>query len=160
MATAVGDLVALLELALAETLGERSARRARLLAALSTEVYYTDLERSAELARSAISLAKELQSPSTLAEVLPVACFSLLGPDTADEFAELSALGLQEATRVGDPTTLDLALGARLYVAYAEADLSAIDDLCARREALAHTLAPPHALDRPVPTGRTRRALG
>ena len=144
MATAVGDLVALLELALAETLGERSARRARLLAALSTEVYYTDLERSAELARSAISLAKELQSPSTLAEVLPVACFSLLGPDTADEFAELSALGLQEATRVGDPTTLDLALGARLYVAYAEADLSAIDDLCARREALAHTLAPPH----------------
>ena len=140
----VKDLVELLELALADTAHEESARRAHLLAVLATEVYYTDLDRAALLAREAIALAQQLGSPETLAEVVPVAVFALLGPDAADEYDQLSALGLEKASAVGNSTALDLALASRLYVAYGEGDLASIDDLCHRRESLNERFAPLH----------------
>jgi class 3 adenylate cyclase len=92
------QLLALLDEAL-DTIGpERTARRAALLSAKSAELYWVDndVTESERLVDEAIEIAREIDSPSTLAAAMQRKVFIPAGPDAprirlaiADEMVEL-----------------------------------------------------------------------
>ena len=101
------QLLALLDEALERIGPERTARRAALLSAKSAEMYWidNDVSESERLVNEAIEIAREIDSPSTLAAALQRKIFIPAGPDAprvrlaiADEMVELGeGAGDQEA---------------------------------------------------------------
>jgi len=92
------QLLALLEEALERIGPERTARRAALLSAMSAEMYWVDndVAESDRLVDEALEIAREIDSPSTLAAALQRKIFIPAGPDgprvrlaLADEMVEL-----------------------------------------------------------------------
>ena len=92
------QLLALLDEALERIGPERTARRAALLSAKSAEMYWVDndVRESEQLVNEAIEIAREIDSPSTLAAALTRKVFIPGGPDApgirlaiADEMVEL-----------------------------------------------------------------------
>jgi class 3 adenylate cyclase len=92
------QLLALLDDALERIGPERTARRAALLSAKSAEMYWidNDVGESERLVNEAIEIAREIDSPSTLAAALMRKIFIPAGPDAArvrqaiaDEMVEL-----------------------------------------------------------------------
>ncbi|HSD23894.1 MAG TPA: AAA family ATPase, partial [Solirubrobacterales bacterium] len=92
------QLLALLDEALERIGPERTARRAALLSAKSAELYWVDndVRESERLVKEAIEIAREIDSPSTLAAALQRKIFIPAGPDAprvrlalADEMVEL-----------------------------------------------------------------------
>jgi DNA-binding SARP family transcriptional activator len=113
------DRVGLLECVL-DCLGPAdTAARARVLAALASELHHTADPRRHDLAREAITVARRLDDPICLGRVLAVAGFSLWGPHTLAErvaiAAELGAL----AEPLGEPV-LQIDAGLALYYAAAQ----------------------------------------
>ena len=96
--------VATLELAL-ELLGEGdSARRALLLADLALELSFgPDAEGRDRASDQALSIARRLDDPATLAQVLVLRSLSVVGPDVRGERLALADQQLALADELGDP---------------------------------------------------------
>jgi len=96
--------LALLEEAL-EALGdEDSPLRARLLARLALELYYSDEpDRRLALSQEAVDLARRLGDPRTLATCLDARHYALWRPETVDERLEVAAELRRVAEETGDP---------------------------------------------------------
>ena len=96
--------LALLEEAL-EALGdEDSPLRARLLARLALELYYSgDPERRLALSEQAVDLARRLGDPRTLAACLDARHYALWRPENVNERLEVAAELRRVAEQTGDP---------------------------------------------------------
>jgi eukaryotic-like serine/threonine-protein kinase len=154
------DLIALCEEALA-ALGERlPATRARLLAVIATEHYWTDAEGACQEAGArAVELARSIGEDSALAEVLAVRQLTSVAEPgmVADRLATIDEM-LAAARRAGDHGNEARAL-AYLVVAYLQnADVDAADRAIADYAKLAERLREPRHLWH-VPTIRATRAM-
>jgi tetratricopeptide (TPR) repeat protein len=96
--------LALLEEALAALGGEDSPLRARLLARLALELYYSgEPERRLQLSEEAVALAHELGDPRTLAACLDARHYALWRPENVHERLEVAAELRRVAEETGDP---------------------------------------------------------
>jgi len=88
-----------------EALGEKdSALRARLLARLALELYYSgEPERRQALSEQAVELARRVGDPRTLATCLDARHYALWRPETVDERLEVAAELRRVAEQTGDP---------------------------------------------------------
>ena len=83
---------------------EDSPLRARLLARLALELYYSgDPERRLALSEEAVELARRLDDPRTLATCLDARHYALWRPETVDERLEVAAELRLVAEQTGDP---------------------------------------------------------
>jgi tetratricopeptide (TPR) repeat protein len=98
------DLVALLNAAL-EMLGtEESGLKARAMARLAIELYYSDRkEERVRLGRAAAEMARRGGDPATLAYCLNGLHYALWGPEFLDEQMSSATEVLQIAEEIGDP---------------------------------------------------------
>jgi DNA-binding SARP family transcriptional activator/tetratricopeptide (TPR) repeat protein len=96
--------VSALEEALAALGSEDSPLRARLLARLALELYYSgEPERRLALSEEAVELARRLGDPRTLATCLDARHYALWRPETVDERLEVAAELRLVAGETGDP---------------------------------------------------------
>jgi class 3 adenylate cyclase/tetratricopeptide (TPR) repeat protein len=96
------EAIGLIEEALG-LLGEHdSVVRARLLARLAISVYFVDPKRREQLARDAVSMARRVGDPATLAYALNDAHFVLHGPGSDDDRVELASELIEVAEKAGD----------------------------------------------------------
>jgi len=96
--------LALLEEALGALGDEDSPLRARLLARLALELYYSDQpDRRLALSEQAVDLARRLDDPRTLATCLDARHYALWRPETVDERLEVAAELRRVAEQTGDP---------------------------------------------------------
>ena len=96
--------LALLEEARAALGDEDSPLRARLLARLALELYYSDdPERRLALSEQAVDLARALGDPRTLAVCLDARHYALWRPENVNERLEVAAELRQVAEETGDP---------------------------------------------------------
>jgi DNA-binding SARP family transcriptional activator/tetratricopeptide (TPR) repeat protein len=94
----------LLEEALAGLGDEDSPLRARLLARLALELYYSgEPDRRLALSEDAVDLARRLGDPRTLATCLDARHYALWQPETVDERLEVAAELRLVAEQTGDP---------------------------------------------------------
>ena len=99
-----GARLELLEEALAALGDEDSALRARLLARLALELYYSgDPERRLALSEQAVDLARTLGDPRTLAACLDARHYALWRPENVHERLEVAAELRRVAEDTGDP---------------------------------------------------------
>jgi class 3 adenylate cyclase/tetratricopeptide (TPR) repeat protein len=99
--TMEGELVGLLERALAAIDGERTSRRAQLLAALGAEIHYDDPDHSLVLARQAMGLVIALGDDDIIAWTAARACNAALQPRTLAERREWGRTAQEAAVRSG-----------------------------------------------------------
>jgi DNA-binding SARP family transcriptional activator len=94
----------LLEESLAELDAEDSPLRARLLARLALELYYSgEPERRLKLSEEAVALARRLGDPRTLAACLDARHYALWRPENLHERLEVAAELRKVAEETGDP---------------------------------------------------------
>ena len=94
----------LLEEALAALGGDGGPLRARLLARLALELYYSgDPERRLALSEEAVDLARSLGDPRTLATCLDARHYALWRPENVHERLEVAAELRRVAEETGDP---------------------------------------------------------
>jgi tetratricopeptide (TPR) repeat protein len=99
-----GRRVAMLEEALRELGSEDTPLRARLLARLALELYYSgDAERRVAVSGEALALARRLDDPRTLASSLIAHHYALWRPETVEERLQVAGELRQVADRTGDP---------------------------------------------------------
>jgi hypothetical protein len=98
------DRVASLQAALEATGEDDAPTRARLLAALGTELIYAgDLEGRMRLADEALAIARRARDDSTLAHVLLQNYFTISTPDTLEKRLAYTEELVALAERLGDP---------------------------------------------------------
>jgi DNA-binding SARP family transcriptional activator/tetratricopeptide (TPR) repeat protein len=98
------DRLSLLEEALGELGDEDSTLRARLMARIALELYYSgEPERRQALSEQAVDLARRLGDPRTLAACLDARHYALWRPETVDERLEVAAELRRVAEETGDP---------------------------------------------------------
>jgi DNA-binding SARP family transcriptional activator len=133
------ERVAVLEAAVDAVGPADSPTRARLLAVLALELFHTgDRARRLALSDESLAIARRLDRPAVLADVLVARPFAIGGPDTlATRLAETGEL-VELARRLGDPVAVHRAWWTRFRVAVevgdaVEADrcLDAEEDLLA-----------------------------
>ncbi len=96
--------VAMLEEALAALGDEASPLRARLLARLALELYYSgEPERRLALSEEAVDLARRLGDPRTLATCLDARHYALWRPENVNERLEVASELRRVAEETGDP---------------------------------------------------------
>jgi tetratricopeptide (TPR) repeat protein len=138
------DRVAVLEAAVDAVGPADSPTRARLLAVLALELFHTgDRRRRLELSDSALAIARRLDEPGVLADVLVARPFAIGGPDTlATRLAETGEL-VELARRLGDPVAVHRAWWTRFRVAVEVGDVVLADRcLAAEQELLAEVGQP------------------
>jgi hypothetical protein len=127
--SADADVVYVFECALSTTRSEPSAPRARLLAGLSAELVFTDLDRSHRLASDAVAMARSLDDPRTLGQTLLTHRYVYREPGRSDErtsiYEELIALG----HRLDEPVFTTAGLAELLYVHREVGDLGRAAEL-------------------------------
>jgi predicted ATPase/class 3 adenylate cyclase len=96
------DMIALVEEALEACGDEPSAQRAELHASLAIATYFVSRERSAELSREAVVLARDVGDDRTLAWVLSALHFAMWGPEQLEERLKIASELIDAATRAGD----------------------------------------------------------
>jgi class 3 adenylate cyclase len=124
------ERISLLELAVA-TIGDApSPERARLLALLAQELLPTgDLARRRQLSDDAVAIARGLDDPAVLLDVLNLRSNALLGIDTLPERLRVTAEALPLAQQLGDPVTLHFAAMFRAFAALDAGDRDELDDV-------------------------------
>jgi predicted ATPase/class 3 adenylate cyclase len=105
-----------------------TSKRAGLLAALTTEVHFEGEQRRLELAREALGIAREVDDPKTLAQVLAAFWFAAWGSTAQGEQASLAAELKQVAGRLGDRTLQFHAAFTVFHTASGEGDLERADE--------------------------------
>ncbi|HEY7120963.1 MAG TPA: AAA family ATPase, partial [Solirubrobacterales bacterium] len=123
------QLLALLDEALERIGPERSARRAALLSAKSAELYWVanDVEESEELVDEAIEIAREIDSPPTLAAALQRKMFIPYGPDSARERLALADEMVELGEDCGDREAVVRGHAYRLWSFLELGDIPAVD---------------------------------
>jgi tetratricopeptide (TPR) repeat protein len=110
--------VALLEAALAAAGDGRTATRARLLSVLAAELAFSDdLERRRDLCDEALAIARELDDPRALGQVLSCRFDAVRVPATAEERDRSTAENLALTESFDDPIAHWFAVTDRLTVA-------------------------------------------
>jgi hypothetical protein len=138
------ERVAVLEAALEVIGDENSEARARLLANLSLElVFAKDPQRCRDLSDTALSVARRLDDPATLAHVLIARYYAVANPATLDERLANTAELLRLATRLEDPLVMLRAWQLRFRVAVESADGAEADRCLAAQEEQAAELHQP-----------------
>ncbi len=123
---------------------ERTTRRARLLAALSQELYWVDAqERSAPLAREAVEIAREVDDDATLAHALHRLVFIPYGPDSSRQRLEIATEMLELGRRCGDREMVMRSHAYRLREYLERGDIAAVDEELATYARLADELRMP-----------------
>jgi tetratricopeptide (TPR) repeat protein len=117
-------LVGLLEEALGVLAPEERVLRARVLARLAMELYFSDdRARCASLSHQAVELARQGGDAEALAYVLSGRCFALWGPDDVGDRLEAATELVRLAEQAGDE---ELVLQGHLWRAGVQLDLGAI----------------------------------
>jgi tetratricopeptide (TPR) repeat protein len=111
-----GERVAALERALEAVGPAVTPVRARLLARLATELHFAGDERRLELAREALSVARQLEDQETLAQALAALWFAAWGSADEGERASIAGELNGVAGQLGD-RTLQFHAGAALFLA-------------------------------------------
>jgi DNA-binding SARP family transcriptional activator len=143
IAAADATTVALLERALAAPSGA-PATRARLLARLSTELYYADRPRARALSAEAVELARASGDAAALAAALNGRRVALWAPEHADERLEVATAMVAAAEAAGDR---EATLQGRNWRVVDLMELGRIDEAAAEVDAyaaLANEVALPH----------------
>jgi len=127
--TTIGDVdherVAALEAALDAVGGDDTPTRARLLAALAAEMWYTgDRERRLRLADEALAIARRCGDATTLALVLLHRFLTIYFPDTLDELLANTEELLALAEGLDDPVIRAQALWLRGRILAPAADMA------------------------------------
>jgi DNA-binding SARP family transcriptional activator len=138
------ERVAVLEAAVDAVGPADSPTRARLLAVLALELFHTgDRARRLELSDASLAIARRLDRPGVLADVLVARPFAIGGPDTlATRLAETGEL-VDLARRLGDPVAVHRAWWTRFRVAVEVGDVALADRcLAAQQELLAEVGQP------------------
>ncbi len=123
------QLLALLDEALDRIGPERTARRAALLSAKSAELYWVDNDVSAseELVDEAIEIAREIDSPQTLAAALQRKIFIPYGPEAARERLALADEMVELGEDCGDREAVVRGHAYRLWSFLELGDMPAVD---------------------------------
>jgi len=153
------DLVAVLEEALHGLPPDGSALRARLLVRLAVALYYSDqAQRRENLVQEALSIARGLDDPPTLAYVLDQGHIATNGPDTTERglawAQELFAL----ADAAGDPELSVRARSWQIDLLLELDDLSGADMAIEALDRIATDSRDPRARAY-IPLHRARRAM-
>jgi tetratricopeptide (TPR) repeat protein len=153
------DLVAVLEEALHGLPPDGSALRARLLVRLAVALYYSDqAQRREDLVQEALSIARGLDDPPTLAYVLDQGHIATNGPDTTERglawAQELFAL----ADAAGDPELSVRARSWQIDLLLELDDLSGADMAIEALDRIATDSRDPRARAY-IPLHRARRAM-
>ena len=140
-------LVGLLEEALAVLGDEDSRPRARALARLAAELYFTDApERRAALSREALAVARRVGDPATLAYVLEASHLALWGPENVEERLAITAELSRLADELRDPDLTLLGHAWRIPDLLERGDIRAADAEIAEHARLARELRRPFHL--------------
>jgi len=152
-------LVARLEEAVAALGPNRPALRARVLARLAVELYYSDATaRRGELASEAAQLARECGDPSTLAYVLTAQHFALWDSPGVDWRLALADEAVRTAQRAGEPDTEVVARLWHLLDVVEKGDVHRWERELDQLEAVARALRQPRSICFALTT-RAMRAL-
>jgi tetratricopeptide (TPR) repeat protein len=114
------ERVAALEAALGAIDPAATPVRARLLAALATELHFAGDERRLQLGREALSLARQTHDPAALAQVLAAVWFATWGPASLTERLPMVAELGELAGRLED-RTYELHAGLAVFLTASEA---------------------------------------
>jgi DNA-binding CsgD family transcriptional regulator len=137
-------LVAVLEEALAAQGDADSGLRARLLARLAIELYYSpERERGADLSRLALAIARRAGERATLAYVFSHSHLSVWRPENVAERLEIAAETLRLAEAAGDRALAAQGHHARLCGLLEFGDLTGADRELAEHARLARALREP-----------------
>ena len=121
------ERVAMLEAAVEAVAGSGSTVEARLLATLGVELVYGDRSRRVGLSDEALTIARRLDDPDTLAQVLLARYYTTLAPWTlSDQLADSAEL-LGAAKRVADPVVVALAASVRYRALMLACDVEQAD---------------------------------
>jgi len=121
-----------------------SADRARLLATLALELFHSDdRDRRLRLSDDALALARRLDRPELLAQVLAARPFAIGGPDTLERRVADTAELLRVAERLADPVTTHRAWWSRFRVAVEVGDTVEADRCLAAQSALVASTGQP-----------------
>jgi tetratricopeptide (TPR) repeat protein len=138
------DRVACLHAALEAIRDDDAPTRARLLAALGTELVYAgDLERRMRLADEALAIARHAGDDATLAHVLLQNYFPMLTPNTLEKRLAYTEELVPLAQSVGDPVIVAWALLLRFRALTESRNVDAADPYLDQAERLAEELAQP-----------------
>jgi tetratricopeptide (TPR) repeat protein len=120
------DLVGLLEQALAALGPGDDGLRARLLARLAMELYFAGAaERRATLVNEALTIARRLDDPATLAYALNAQYAALWAPGNAEERLAIADEALELARRAGDHRLAREGRGRRIVALLEIGDIAA-----------------------------------
>lgn len=137
------ERVAALEAALGSVGPSDGPERARLLAALASELHFAGDNRRVELGQEGLAIARRLGDPVTLAEALLALWLATLGSSAAHERSRLMDELASVAQRTGDPWLEFHAGLARFLTGSQEGDLLAADQALATCSQIADELAQP-----------------
>ncbi|HEX2173772.1 MAG TPA: LuxR C-terminal-related transcriptional regulator, partial [Dehalococcoidia bacterium] len=137
--------VGLLEEALDRLGPNDPARRARILARLALELYWSETPRRAvELGQEALDLARQVGDPAALAAALRSQHYTLQGPDSRERRLAIAGEMLALADRTGDPEMRARARWLRVGNSLEMGDLAAFDAEVLALAELAEELRHPH----------------
>jgi tetratricopeptide (TPR) repeat protein len=138
------ERVEALEAALAMGDPDDSPWRARLLANLAVELHYSDQrERRLALSDEALTVARKLDDPACLADVILARCSAIWEPSTADERLGHTTELLGLAETLADPSVLAWVYIWRAIIATELADVAEAERSLDRLRDLATTLGQP-----------------
>jgi len=121
-----------------------SGDRARLLAALAVESTLDSMwEARRALAEEAIAMARRLDDPATLVEVLNTSYLALAVPETLDQRLANTAEALSLASSLDEPTTEFWATNFRAWASMEAGDVREVDRCLDRQDVLAARLTQP-----------------
>jgi class 3 adenylate cyclase len=120
-----------------------SPERARLLAALATELHFARDERPVELSREGLAIARRLGETSTLAEALEAVCLAVRDPAALVERAALAQELTSIAALVGDPVLEFHAAFIAFLTASEQGNLPGADQAVRRCDQIAREVGQP-----------------
>lgn len=139
------DRIAVLEAAVEAVGPSDSIRRARLMAALATQLYFTgDYQRRRRLLDEALAIARRVGDPTTLVDVVWQFNIGLTIPETLEERRSLTAEAVALSETLDDPVIQFFILVARTGIAFETAELEDIDEIVARMEGLSAEIGQPN----------------
>jgi tetratricopeptide (TPR) repeat protein len=137
------ERVTAIEVALAAVGPADSPERARLLAALATELHFAGDERPVELCREGLAIARRLGETSTLADAVEAVWLAVRDPAALAERAALAHELTHIATQVGDPVLEFHAAFVAYLTASEQGDLPGADEALRRCDELAGDVGQP-----------------
>jgi len=143
LAIADAERVAMLEAALDAVGQHDSPSRARLLAALASELEFDDATRRRALTDEALAVARRLNDPATLVTVLTARCGAIWHPATVDERAAAAAEARAIAERLGDLGGAFWATTRQSIAAIERGDVALFNACLAEKTRLANEIGDP-----------------